>query len=82
MHKGKQAQEDNLANSEKKTGEDNFIGFPKMECSLTIQSCGETCSQFEHSIPLNTADFINNITFPQRAKLMRFTNSDIGLAIR
>ncbi len=41
LHKGKQAQEDNLANSEKKTGEDDFTGFPKMECSLTILSCGK-----------------------------------------
>jgi DNA invertase Pin-like site-specific DNA recombinase len=41
LRKGQQAQEDNLANSEKKTGEDDFTGFPKTECSLTILSCGE-----------------------------------------
>jgi hypothetical protein len=47
------AQEDNLANSEKKTGEDDSTGFPKLECSLTILSCGEnrirTCDRCLHT---------------------------------
>jgi hypothetical protein len=41
LRKGKQTQEDNLANSEKETGEVIFTGFPRTECSLTVLSCGE-----------------------------------------
>jgi hypothetical protein len=72
LRKGQQVQEDNLANSEKKTSEDNFTGFPKVECSLTILSCGKSRSQSEHFSSNSPLDCIVQIEFPQRTGVVRF----------
>ncbi len=52
LRKGRQAQEDNLANGEKETGEVVFTGSPRTACSLTALPCGEdrirTCGTSIH----------------------------------
>jgi hypothetical protein len=59
-----------------------FMKTKTDEFCSSVLMCWENCSQFEHHKGLNTFDYLHCITFPQRAKLMRFTNSDIVLAIR
>jgi len=65
------------------TKTDRFpIGLSVGACSDTVYESWENCTQFEHPNSLNTLDFLHCITFPQRANLLRFTNSDMVLANR
>ncbi|MDK3159371.1 hypothetical protein QPK87_22750 [Kamptonema cortianum] len=82
LRKGKQTQEDNLANSEKETGEVIFTGFPRTECSLTVLSCGENESQSERFSPTKPSEYLRNIAFPQCVKFTRFSNINFQLAAR
>jgi hypothetical protein len=66
---------------QRKTRKVKAAGFSS-QCSSYVHESWENCSQVEHPSGLNSLDYIHCITFPQREKLLRFTNSDMVLAVR
>jgi len=65
-----------------KTSSKTAAGFHRTECSLTVLSCGEGKSLGEQPISYTTPEFLQQIAFPQRASIARFTDPEKILALR
>jgi hypothetical protein len=57
-------------------------GLNSGRCSDSFQLCGEDKSLSEPSASSNASDFLQQIAFPQRASIARFTNPEQILAFR
>ncbi|MBZ0299421.1 MAG: recombinase family protein [Anaerolineae bacterium] len=65
-----------------KTGKVASAGSHETQCSDWVLCCGKDKSLGEHSTSNNPFDFLQQIEFPQRAGVARFTDPDQLLAVR
>lgn len=65
-----------------KTGSAMAAGLRETQCSDWVLSCGENKSLGEQPTSYTTPEFLQQIAFPQRASIARFTDPEKVLALR
>lgn len=65
-----------------KADSNNTIGSSSGQCSVSVLSCGKDKSLGEQPTSYTTPEFLQQIAFPQRASIARFTDPEKVLALR